>query len=122
MTGRQQLHQLLTEALPEWVIVSDARKLDTVRKPGAVVLWTERLTRPAKLGLDYIEATLHLWVLTATDKPELLEDDLDSLLLDVLTAIEPHDAFGWVEAERGVLDEKFQGWRIPVTCLTKITD
>lgn len=121
MNGRKQLHQALTAALPGWQIVSDARQLDSVRRPGACVLWTEKLSRPAKLGLDWAQDEITLWVLTASDKPADIEDDLDDLLLSVLEVLEPLESFGWTEAERGVLAEQFHGWRVPLICLYKIT-
>lgn len=122
MNARTMLRDALSEALTAWQVVADARAIDTVRRPGAAVLWTEKITRPPKLGLDYAETTMVLWVLTAVDNPALIEDDLDGLLLDVLAVLEPLQWCGWVEAERGVLAEKFNGWRVTLTCLNKITD
>ncbi len=122
MNARTLLHDALHDALAGWQIVADARAIDTVRRPGAAVLWTEKVTRPAKLGLDYAETTMVLWVLTAVDNPAVIEDDLDDLLLAVFEALEPLEWCGWTEAERGVLNEKFNGWRVSVTCLNKITE
>lgn len=122
MNARTLLRDALAAALPSWQIVADARAIDTVRKPGAAVLWTDKITRPPKLGLDYAETTMVLWVLTAADRPEAIEDDLDSLLLAAFEVIEPLDWVGWAEADRGVLADKFNGWRITLTCLNKITE
>jgi len=121
MTGRPMLAAALAAGLPDWLIVSDARQLDTARKAGTCVLWTQRRTRPAKLGLDVLTDELTLWVLTATTDPAKIEDDLDDKLNQVLTVLEPHQAFAWTEADRGTLADKFEGWRLTITCLYRIT-
>lgn len=121
MTGRKLLAQVLEVGLPGWLVLSDARQIDSVPQPGACVLWTQRRSRPAKLGLDWVLDEITLWVLTATTKPALIEDDLDALLQQVLEVLEPDAAFAWTEAERGTLGESWQGWRLTVTCSYKIT-
>jgi len=121
MSGRQLLAAALTAALPSWQIVSDARALDGVRKPGAAVLWTARRTRPDKLTLDLVTDEIVLWVLTASDKPADIEDDLDALLQAVMEALEPLEWCAWTDAERATLDETFPGWRLTVTAAYTIT-
>ena len=120
MSGRSILAVQLAQALPDWQIVSDARQIDTVQRPGACILWTEKVTRPAKLGLDYMQDEITLWVLTPVDRPQDIENSLDDLLLAVFEALETLEQFAWTEAERGVLAEKFHGWRVPITCMYKI--
>jgi len=122
MSGRQLLKTALEAALPDWQIVADARALDTIRRPGAAVLWTARRSRPAKLGLDAVQDEVTLWILTATDKPADVEDDLDGLFLAAAAALEPLDWCAWIDAERGTLADRFEGWRLTITCLYNITD
>lgn len=120
MSGRQILAQALGGALPGWQIVADARALDGVRKPGAIVLFPITRKRPDLARLSLLQDELGLWVLTAADKPSVIEDDLDDLLEAVIGALEPLDAFVWTEATRGVLDETWHGWRLTVICNYKI--
>lgn len=120
-TGRKLLAEALKVALPGWQIIADPREIDTVRKPGAVLLYTAKRTRPAKLGLDWLTDEIELFVITATDKPELIEDDLDGLLLQVMEALEPLEGFGWTEATRETLADRFHTWKLPITCGFKIT-
>lgn len=120
MSGRKLLADALRAALPAWQIVSDARALDGVRKPGAAVLWTARRTRPDKLTLDLLMDEITLWVLTASDRPADIEDDLDGLLGDVMRALEPLEWCAWTEATRGTLDETFPGWQLTVSCAYRI--
>lgn len=119
-SGRQMLATALATALPSWMILSDARQLDRLELPGACVLWTQRRTRPEKLSLDLLQDEVTLWVITATDSPALIEDTLDDMLDDVLQALAPLQPFHWSDAERGVLADTFQGWRLTVTCLYNI--
>lgn len=120
MSGRRTLAEHLETALPGWQIVSDAHVIDTVRKPGAAVVWTSRRRRWEKLGFDWLDDEITVWVLTAAEKAADIEDDLDDLLIRFLAALEDQPAYSWTEAERGVLAEKFQGWRVPVTCLYQL--
>lgn len=122
MTGRKLLADALAVALPAWQIVSDARVLDGVRKPAAVVLWTARRMRPDKLTLDFVTDELTLWVLTAADRPADIEDDLDARLGDVMQALEQLPWCAWTEATRGTLDEHFPGWQLTVSCAYRITE
>lgn len=121
MTGRVALAHVLAAALPDWQILSTARQLDSVRKPGAVVLWTQKRAKAPALGLDWFADELTLQVLTATTDPDLIEDDLDQLLFQVMQALEPHDAFAWEAAERVTLLDTFHGWQLTVTCIYQLT-
>lgn len=117
MSGRAQLAEALKVALPTWQIHSHPNELDAIKQPAACVLWTERRTRLMNKGLDWFQDELNLWVLTATDKPSLIEDDLDDLLFQVMAALEPLDAFAWETAEREVLADKFNGYRLTLQCV-----
>lgn len=120
-SGRTLLAQALRAALPAWQIVSDARQLDTVRKPGAIVLWSQKRTKAPALGLAWFKDEITLQVLTATDKPDLIEDDLDDLLLQVMSALEPLDSFAWETAERVAVADTWHGWQLTITCLYQVT-
>lgn len=117
MSGRKLLAEALSAALPTWQIVAHARALDGVRPPAGIVLWTTKRTKAPALGLDWFADELTLWALTASDNPKLLEDDLDARLLDVMAALEPLTDFAWTAAERGVLADTYDGWRLTLTCL-----
>lgn len=121
MTGRQQLAEALSAALEGWTIISDARVLDTVKKPGACILWTSKRDRLIARGTEWFQDEVTLWVLTATDKPADIEDDLDACLLAVMEALEPQASFYWHSAERGTLNDQFDGYRLTVTCVFTAT-
>jgi hypothetical protein len=120
MSGRTALAETLTAGLPNWLILSDARQLDRVPKPGACVLWTAKRHRLELNGFNYTRDEVELWVLTATDKPADIEDDLDQQFEQVVQVIEAAPAFAWTEAARGVLADKFHGWQITVICAARI--
>lgn len=120
ITGRNILTTALKAELERWTVVSDPRQIDTVTRPGAIVLWTGKRKRSELNGFEIIADELVLWVLTATTKPDAIEDDLDSQLHAVLEVIEGLDGFTWTEAERAVLADKFEGWSLTVQCNYKI--
>ena len=117
MTGRAHLAAALADGLGDWQIVSDARALDSVRRPGAAVLWTSKRQQLTDRGTGWYQDEVTLWILTAATKPADIEDDLDALLFAATQALEPLDAFHWETAERGVLAEKFDGYRLTVVCI-----
>lgn len=122
MSGRTVLRDALTAGLTGWQVVSDPRALDSVRKPGAVVLGTNKRTRTPTLGLGWFTEELTLWVLTATTRPDQIEDDLDALLLQVLQVLEPLDSVRWDVAERLVLADTYDGYKITITTLVQLVD
>lgn len=121
MTGRTILAQALATALPGWQILAGARQLDTVRRPGAIVLWSTRRTKAPALGLHWFADELMLQVVTAADHPDHIEDDLDQLLAQVMAALEPLDSFAWDNAERVTLGDTHHAWQLTITCLYQLT-
>lgn len=120
-SGRALLAQQLRDALPAWQIVSDTRQLDGVRRPGAILLWTQSRRKAPALGLDWFTDEVTLQVLTAADKPDRIEDDLDELLFQVMAALEPLDAFAWDLAERVAVADTWHGWQLTITCIYQLT-
>lgn len=120
-TGRTRLAQALRAGLPAWQIVSDLRQLDGVRRPGAILLWTQNRRKAPALGLAWFSDEVTLQVLTATDKPDRIEDDLDDLLLQVMQVLEPLDAFAWETAERVTVADTWHGWQLTITCIFQLT-
>lgn len=118
--GRTILAAALREQLTGWQVVSDARQLDSVRNPGAAVVWTQMRKRMELNGFEMLTDEVVVWILTAATKPEDIESSLDVLLLEALEVLEGLPEFSWDQAERGVLSEKFDGWRLSVACAYKI--
>lgn len=118
-SGRSILAEALRGALG-WLILADARQLDSVPQPGACVLWTERRTKAPTLGLHWFKDEITLLVLTATEDPTKLEDNLDQLLLEVAHALEPLESFTWETAQRVSLKDTFPGYQIAITCFVQV--
>lgn len=122
MSARTALRDALVAGLSGWQVVSDPRVLDVVRKPGAVVLGTQKLQKVPALGLGWFTCDLTLWVLTAATKPDAIEDDLDGLLLTVLAVLEPLEWATWDTAERLVLADAFDGYKLTVTATVQLVE
>ena len=120
-SGRRILAAALKTALPGWQVIDAGRQPDVVRKPGAIMLWTQTRKRAPGLSLGWFVDEITLQVLTAADKVDVIEDDLDNLLLQVMTALEPLDQFAWDTAERVAVNDKFHGWQMAITCIFSVT-
>lgn len=118
--GRSILAAAFREQLTGWQVVSDARQLDSVRNPGAAVVWTQRRKRAVLNGFEMLTDEVVIWVLTSATKPEEIESSLDGLLLEALEVLEGLPEFTWDQAERGVLSERFDGWRLTCLCAYKL--
>lgn len=111
--GRTLLAAALTTALPDMDVVSNAVTIDSVRRGGAAVVWTNKRVRTDYANLSYLKDEVILWVVSGADA-KTVEDDLDAKLQSVLEVLEQIPSLGWEEAERGTLLERFEGWRITV--------
>lgn len=111
--GRTLLAAALTTALPDMDVVSNAVAIDSVRRGGAAVVWTNKRVRTDYANLSYLKDEVILWVVSGADA-KTVEDDLDAKLQSVLEVLEQIPSLGWEEAERGTLLERFEGWRITV--------
>lgn len=120
MSARTALRQALAAGLSGWQIVADPRALDSVRRPGAIVLAPVKRAKLPAFGLGWFTEELMLWVLTAATKPEEIEDDLDACLLAVLEVLEPLDWAGWDTAERLVLADTYDGYKLTLNATIRL--
>lgn len=118
MSARNALHAALKAALPAWQIVS-GRQLDSVRKPGAILLAPVKKAKVPTLGLGWFTETVDLWVLSPAETAAV-EDDLDALLLDVLEALEPLEWASWDQAERLVLEDTYHGYKLTISATVQL--
>mgnify|MGYP000994328434 CR=1 FL=1 len=119
MSARAALGEALKDGLPGWQIVS-GRQLDSVRKPGAVLLAPVKKVKVPALGLHWFTEQVDLWVLTAADKPDVKEDDLDALLLEVLEVLEPLEWASWDEAQRLVLEDTYDAYKLTISATVQL--
>lgn len=120
MSGRNLLADAIKTDHPDWLVISTPRVVDSLVKP-TCILWTGKRKRDEQLQVSILLDEIELWILTPTTKVDLIEDDLDELLMHVIETLEANQGFAWQEAERGTLAEKFDGWRMTVTCGYNIT-
>lgn len=121
-SARRELVQALKAGLPgRWRITGYPTIPDNVTVP-TVVLWQQSVTRFEQIDLEHLRATLTLWVLVPSDRPETLDDRLDGLLVTLLGVLQPLAWLDWTEAERGVLADSYPGYQITATAVYKIGD
>ena len=114
MSARTRLAADLATALPTFRIMGVNADLDAVARP-TVMLWQSLVTRADHFGLGRLVATLDVWVLTGRENPEKADDNLDASLLAVIATLQPLTWIDWTAAERGVLLERFHGYKITAT-------
>lgn len=119
MNARTALSEALTDALPGFRVLGYSQDLDAVTRP-TVMVWTSLIERAEQFGLDRIKVTVELWVLVGNDNPEAANDALDDALEDVLGALQDVDWIDWTTAERGVLFDRFHGYRITALAVAQI--
>lgn len=118
---RRALTAALKAALPKWQVTGYPHEFDRITKP-TVMVWTDSLEPASQVGRNRIVATLSLWVLTPVVKPGLADDELEELLLDVLAVLHEQTWLDWTGAERGVLQDTINGYRLTARAVLKIGD
>lgn len=120
MNVRSSLAAALAAALPATYLVRGyPYEPDAVTRP-TVMLWQSLIERLPQLELDRLVVTVELWVLVATEDPAKADDALDDAVSDVLQALHPIGWINWSTAERGVLLDRFNGYRITAQAVAKI--
>lgn len=113
------LAQALQAALPEARVVGYSADLDAVTKP-TVMLWQALIEHQPQVTLDRLKVTCEAWVLVGNEDPARLNDALDDFLEDVLGALQPLTWVEWTQAERGVLFDRFHGYRLTAVAVAQI--
>ncbi len=120
MNVREAVAAALTESLPAgWRVLGYGADLEQVTRP-TVMLWQSLIERMPQIGLDLLKVTVEMWVLVGQESPDAASDALDDALDDVLEALQPLSWVDWTTAERGVLSDRFHGYRITAQAVAKI--
>lgn len=121
-SARRLLATALEAGLPYgWQVTGYPTTLDNVTRP-TVMVWTSRLEPSNQIGRDRVMVTLDVWVLTGITAPGQADDALDAQLLAVLAVLHGLEWIDWTSAERGVLEDKYHGYRLSTTAVLKIGD
>lgn len=121
MNVREQVAAALSAALPGYRVLGYPMDPDAVTRP-TIMMWTSLIERLEQIDLDRLKVTVELWVLVASEDPARVDDALDDALDDVIVALHPIPWLTWSTAERGVLTDRFHGYRITAQAVAKIGD
>ena len=69
----------------------------------------------------FVTTTLEVWILTPHQREDAADDALDPLVTDLVSILEATPLVTWETLDRGVLDDKFHGWRTTVTVAHALT-
>lgn len=122
MTPRTRLAADLDQALPSRYVVKARTATPDQIDPRTIavrVLPASVAPSPTVRGLAY---TLTLWAVTGRTDPDEVDDVLDAALDDLLGALLGLHWLTFDTAERGVMDERWHGYRLTVTCYATITE
>ncbi len=121
MTSRTQLVDDLKAALPsKYRVVGFNSALDAVKAP-TVMVWQSKIERPEQFGLHGLLVTFDLWLLVGQENTARADEALDVALDDVIDALQGITWVDWQDAERGILFDSFQGWKVTVNAAATIT-
>lgn|GEM_PF-2751154 len=121
MNVRQAIAKELTDRLPDSYIVKGyTYDPDAAARP-TVMLWQSLIERGSRINdRNGLEVTVELWVIVGSEDPAKVDDDLDDALDEVLTAVHDIPFIDWSVAERGVLKERFHGYRMTARAVATI--
>lgn len=121
MSARDRLVADLDGALDDTYQVAGTFEVPDALEAGrrAVRCWTDQLTPGPTIGT--LTVGLVLWVLTPATTPAAADTDLDAALVDVLGVLHPLEWVRWTTATRGVLEDRWHGYRFELTAGATIT-
>lgn len=120
MTVRSELAAALKPLLPRQTkIVDTPRSIDGLETNRPVVmLYRETLTKAPNAIGDYF-STFALWIISPGIDPVRAENALDSLLDQVIVALDQVSWLNWTAAERSVFgDNQAPAYKINLTVVT----
>ncbi len=122
MSGRTiVLDTIEAELAPEeWAVIRNGVRPDQVSR-NVVIAYTDTITRTSQAQIGVLSELVTLLVIVRESRPEAIDDALDAALLTVVAAIEDRSELSWTVATRTAVDDKFEGWSIPVTVTFTIT-
>lgn len=112
MSARTDLVDALTGALPDAYVVSGTPMVPDRIEAGTIAVRAYATTYAPGPVAGSVAITLTTWVLTPAVRPGDADDDLDDALADVLGVLWGLDWLTPPTAERDVMAERWNGWRI----------
>ena len=122
MSMRSAAVDALTAQLPtSWTVIDDERSLNTLTRPTMLV--SVRSFTPSDFApLSKITVTMALMILSAHTDAKAAEDDLDSLLVEALTAVNSLPNLTWSEAAKVVHLDRYMGYEITTQATAELGD
>lgn len=125
MSARKLLAELLRDGLPQATgepVAEGSRAYRVVAQLGgpdqvdpgtfALRLWSGKVEPGPQIRS--LQVDLVLWVLTGRTLDERTEDGLDDAMHDVVGVLLDSETFAFLDGERAVYEDGWQGWRLSV--------
>ncbi len=110
---RKQLADQLEPLLPGVKIVPASRNLDTLTQP-VLQLSLRELSRLKDAPIGAHRAEFIVTIITPITTPQRAEDDLDSLVADLIYGIDQIDGIGWETATKVTYSERHLAYDVVV--------
>jgi|TARA_R110000772_G_scaffold98951_1_gene198483 predicted RNase H-like nuclease len=122
MSMRSTAVEQLTAALPNtWTVIDDERALNVITRPTMLV--SVRSFTPSDFApLSKITVTMALMILSSHTDARAAEDDLDTLIVEALTAVNSLQNLTWTDANKMVHLDRYMGYEITTQATAELGD
>lgn len=122
MSMRSNAVDQLTAALPNtWTVIDDERALNVITRPTMLV--SVRSFTPSDFApLSKITVTMALMILSSHTDARAAEDDLDTLIVEALTAVNSLQNLTWTDANKMVHLDRYMGYEITTQATAELGD
>jgi predicted RNase H-like nuclease len=122
MSMRSTAVDQLTAALPNtWTVIDDERALNVITRPTMLV--SVRSFTPSDFApLSKITVTMALMILSSHTDARAAEDDLDTLIVEALTAVNSLQNLTWTDANKMVHLDRYMGYEITTQATAELGD
>lgn len=115
---RKQLADQLAPHLPGAKFVPVSRSLDSISDP-VVMISLRELDRLPEAPIGCHQARFVVTVITPLKTPQRAEDDLDTLVADLVTGIDSIDSLRWESATKVVYNDSHLAYDVTVYAVTE---
>jgi predicted RNase H-like nuclease len=122
MSMRSTAVDQLTAALPNtWTVIDDERALNVITRPTMLV--SVRSFTPSDFApLSKITVTMALLILSSHTDARAAEDNLDTLIVEALAAVNSLPNLTWTDASKMVHLDRYMGYEITTQATAELGD
>lgn len=113
--------RFLRDEFPEWIVIDEPREAAHVEGRAILAMPAEVRNLKIQGPETAVAVDVTIALLSGARKPSEIEDDLDSMLTEVIAALDRHPYLTWESAQRTALAEAGHCWQMTLTHIWQIT-